>query len=143
MSVKEKQEQLVGAMKRWQKIENAAVAQTGKIMEQTDNTLIRLVAEIIQRDSNLHHRVQQTIIESIDREHINLSVDDLEKVWTSIDQHIQIEKKTIELAKQSLSALEGTKHPIQQYLLSYLLQDEQKHDKLLSDLELIKKGMYP
>jgi hypothetical protein len=92
MSVKEKQEQLVGAMKRWQKIENAAVAQTGKIMEQTDNTLIRLVAEIIQRDSNLHHRVQQTIIESIDREHINLSVDDLEKVWTSIDQHIQIEK---------------------------------------------------
>ena len=30
-----------------------------------------------------------------------------------------------------------------EYLISYLLADEQKHDKLLDDLALIKKRMYP
>lgn len=143
MSTKEKLEKLVDNMKRWQRIENAAVAQTSKIMEETEHPLIRLVAEIIQRDSNIHHRVQQAIIDSIERENINVFYDDLEKIWDSVEKHILIEKKTIELARGSLAALEGTKHPVQQYLLAYLLHDEQKHDKLLSDLELVKKRMYP
>lgn len=143
MSTKEKQERLVATMKKWQKIENAAVSQTGKIMEETDHPIIRLVAEIIQRDSNIHHRVQQTIIDSLDREHINISHDDLAGVWESIAKHIAIEKKTIELAREALDSLKGTKSPVQQYLVSYLLTDEEKHDKLLSDLELLKKGMYP
>ena len=143
MSTKEKLEKLVDNMKRWQRIENAAVTQTSKIMEETSHPLIRLVAEIIQRDSSIHHRVQQAIVDSIERENINVFYDDLAKVWDSVEKHILIEKKTIELAKSSLDALEGTKNPVQQYLLNYLLADEQKHDKLLSDLELIKKKMYP
>jgi len=143
MTTKEKLEQLVGAMRRWQKIENAAVTQTAKIMEESEHTLIRLVAEIIQRDSNMHHRVQQAIVESLERESVNVLVNDLEKVWGSIEKHIAIEKQTIEIAKTALSSLEGTKTPVQQYLLNYLLHDEEKHDKLLADLELLKKGMYP
>ncbi len=143
MGTKEKQEQLVAKMKRWQGIENAAVTQTSRILEDSDHPLIRLVAEIIQRDSTMHHRVQQTIIDSVERESINVFVDDLEKVWDAIEKHIAIEKKTIVLAKESIAALEGTKHPVQQYLLAYLLDDEEKHDRLLNNLELLKKGMYP
>ena len=143
MTTKDKQEQLVGSMRRWQKIENAAVTQTSKIMEETEHPLIRLVAEIIQRDSNMHHRVQQAIVDSLERESVNVLTTDLEKIWGSIEKHIAIERKTIELAKMSLQALEGTKSPVQQYLISYLLRDEEKHDALLSDLALIKKGMYP
>lgn len=143
MGTKEKLEQLAGKMRQWQKIENAAVAQTAKIMDETEHPLIRLVAEIIQRDSNAHHRVQQAVIDSLEKENINVLYEDLEKVWESIDKHIKIERKTIELARQSLEALEGTRFPVQQYLISYLLADEEKHDKLLSDLELIKKRMYP
>ena len=143
MKTKAKLEVRSNNMRKWKKIENAAVAQTAKIMEDSEHPLIRLVAEIIQRDSNLHHRVQQAVIDSIERESINVFYDDLEKVWDSIAKHIQIEKKTIGLARESLAALEGTKNPVQQYLISYLLHDEEKHDKLLSDLELIKKRMYP
>ena len=29
------------------------------------------------------------------------------------------------------------------YLLTWLLEDEKKHDKLLADLSLIKRAMYP
>ena len=32
---------------------------------------------------------------------------------------------------------------VQQYLVNYLIVDEEKHDKLLDDLNLIKMGMYP
>ncbi len=143
MSTKENLEKVATIMRRWQKIENAAVTQTSKVMDETENALIRLVMEIIQRDSNMHHRVQQTIIDSLERENINVFYDDLEKVWTGIERHIAIEKKTIELAKNALDALEGTRNPVQQYLISYLLADEEKHDKLLDDLALIKKRMYP
>jgi hypothetical protein len=143
MSTKEKQEALVETVKRWQKLEDAAVTQTSRILEETDHKLIRAVAEIIQRDSQMHRRVQQLVIDSLEKEAVPVLIDQLEKVWDSIDTHIQIEKKTIEMADESLKAIEGTKNVVQIYLLNYLLEDEKKHDKLLSDLDLIKKKMFP
>ena len=143
MSTKEKQEKLVEIMKRWQRVENAAVVQTSKVMDETEHPLIRLVMEIIQRDSHVHHRVQQAIIDSFEREAPHITPADLEKVWDSIEKHIATEKMTLELASEALQTIGGTKNIVQQYLLTYLLEDEEKHDKLLSDLEFIKKGMYP
>jgi len=143
MSTKEKQQELIKNMKNWQKLENKAVHQTAQIMTETEHPLIRLVLEIIQRDSNMHHRVQQMIIDSMETEQVELQADDLVNVWDSIEKHIQLEKKTIEMAQNSLAALKGTsKTVMQQYLISYLLTDEQKHDKLLADLDLIKRGMF-
>ncbi len=143
MSIKEKQEELVKTMKQWQQLENKAVAQTAKIMGEAKHPLIRLVMEIIQRDSNMHHRVQQMIIDATEKAFVEISPDDLVGVWDSIENHIQIEKKTIELAQKSLDALEGTsKTVMQQFLVNYLLTDEEKHDRMLSDLELIKRGMF-
>ncbi len=143
MSTKEKQEALVQQMKVWQKLENAAVSQTSKIMEETDHPLIRAVAEIIQRDSHMHYRVQQLIIDSLEKEAIPVLIDQLDKVWGTVEKHIEIERKTIEAARQSLEAIQGTRNVVQQYLLNYLMQDEKKHEKLLEDLDLIKKKMYP
>ena len=139
---RDKHLKLVENMRRWQGVETAAIAQTAKIMGDTDNPLIQLVATIIQRDSQTHHAVQQLIIDSITRS-FTLPVGDLDKVWDGIEKHIAIEKQTIELAKESLEQLDHQREGIYQYLLEYLLVDEQKHDKLLADLELIKKGMYP
>lgn len=143
MSTKEKQEKLVARMREWQRLEDATVAQTAKIKMKTENPLIRLVMEIIQRDSNMHHRIQQFIINSLEKERVNIPVEDLVAVWEAIEQHIEMERKTVELGKLSLAELEGSGNVVQQYLLTFLQADEQKHDKLLSDLELIKKGMYP
>jgi Asp-tRNA(Asn)/Glu-tRNA(Gln) amidotransferase C subunit len=143
MSTKEKQEKLLENMKRWQKLENAAIAQTSKIMAESDHPLIRTVAEVIQRDSHMHYRVQQLIIDSLEKESVPMLIDQLESIWGTIEQHIQVEKNTIEMATASLDAISGSRNVIQQYLLNYLLEDEKKHDKLLADLELIKKKMFP
>ena len=48
MGMKENLEKLAATMKRWQKLENAAIAQTARIMEQTEHPLIRQVMEIIR-----------------------------------------------------------------------------------------------
>ena len=58
MSTKELQAELIETMKRWQKVEDASLASTGRVIEKTDNSIVRIVMEIIQRDSAMHHRIQ-------------------------------------------------------------------------------------
>lgn len=142
MGKKEAQIQLVENMRRWQKVENAAVTSTAQIMEGTDNEYIRAVAEIINRDSQMHYRIQQLIVDSVTKTAV-MPVDDLKAVWDAIEKHIEIERRTIALATESLELLDHQRQGLQQYLLEYLLEDEKKHDNLLAKLELIKKGMYP
>jgi ferritin-like protein len=143
MSTKELQERIVANMKSWQKIENASAVSTGKIMEKTDHPIIRLVMEIIQRDSMLHHRVQEMVVETLERKAVALTPEQLAEVWGLIEEHIELEKKTIQHATEALDALKGKKMVVQEYLIHYLLQDETKHNKLLDSLAMIKKGMYP
>jgi hypothetical protein len=143
MSTKEIQESLVDNMKRWQKIENASIASTGKIIEKTENPVIRQVMEIIQQDSSMHYRVQGLIASSLEEKAISLTPEELAEIWELVEQHLQLEKKTIELAEEALGAIKGKKMVVQEYLLHYLLTDETKHDALLASLNKIKSGMYP
>jgi len=142
MSTKENLAKLVEILRDWQHVENATVAQTAQIIDRTQNPVIRLVMEIIQRDSAMHHRVQQFIIDSVEKQAITLTVDDLSQVWSAIEAHIEAERRTGELVAAAQKALAGTKDVVQQYLLTYLGHDEKKHDDMLQDLSLIKKGMY-
>lgn len=144
MSTKEAQEKIVSNMRKWQKIENASVASTGHVIEKTDNPIVRLVMEIIQRDSQMHYRVQELIADSLTTKAIALTPDEVGDVWGLIEKHIEIEKQTVALAKSSLREIEGKKGMlVQAYLLEYLLRDEEKHDAILEKLNQVKKGMYP
>jgi hypothetical protein len=143
MSTKELQEKLASSMKRWQKVENASVASTGQVIDKTENPVIRLVMEIIQRDSQMHYRLQELIIDSLEKKAIELNPEELADVWGLIEKHIEIEEKTIALAEESVDALKGAKMPVQQYLIGYLLEDERKHANMLTALDTIKRGMYP
>ncbi len=143
MSTKETQEKIIDNMHRWQKIENASVASTGEVINKTNNPLIRLVMEIIQRDSQMHFRIQEMIANSLESSTISLSPDELAEVWDLIEKHIKLEEKTVELANEAKAALKGKKMVVQEYLIDYLLIDEEKHNKILQTLETIKKGMYP
>ena len=143
MSTKEIQEQLAHQMGNWMKIENASVSSTSHVLEKTDNPVIRTVMEIIQADSQRHYKVQELIKASVDSNAITMTPDDLSDVWDLIEKHIAIEKKVVQLAHESLEAIKGKKMVVQEYLLRYLLEDEEKHNSLLEQLETIKKGMYP
>ena len=143
MSIKESQEKIAANMRDWQKIEKAGIASTGKIIEQSENPIVILIMEIIQRDSQMHYRVQQLIADSLETRTIALTPDELATVWGMIESHIALEKETVEIAEASLAALKGKKMVVQEYLLDYMLRDENKHIAILGTLETIKKGMYP
>ena len=142
MQTKELQAKLATDMKSWQKIENASVASTGQVIEQTENPIIRLVMEIIQSDSQMHHRVQQFIADSLEKTPTTLTPEEMSTVWAGIEKHIELEKKMVRNVAAAIELVKKRKMVVQEYLLSYLLEDEKKHDHLLDALERIKKGMY-
>lgn len=143
MTIKELQKELAASMRRWQKIENSAIASTGYVMEKTENPIIRLIMEIIQRDSQMHYLVQQWIADSVESKTVSLTPDELKKVWGLIERHTEIEEAMVEIVKEALDSLKGKKMYIQEYLLKYLREDETKHTNLLKSLEELKKGMMP
>lgn len=133
-------EELVATLKRWQEIETAAVAQTSAIMDKTKNPFIRLVMEIIRQDSAMHKRVQQVILDSLEKEAFSLTPEELADVWTLIEEHAEMEKETLVLAEK---ARRNCRLFAQRHLLTYLIEDEQKHDRLLAQLEDFKRNIYP
>ena len=143
MTMKEIQQEIISTMKSWQKVENRTVSLTGQIIEKTENPIVRLVMEIIQRDSQMHYRVQQWITDSLESGTVTLTPEELGEVWELIERHIELEKKSVEIAERSLASLKGKSMVIQNYLLSYLLEDESKHNNLLTSLDSIKRKMYP
>jgi hypothetical protein len=105
-------------------------------MEKTNNKLIWQIMEIIRNDSVQHHRVQQFIIESLTTSPVQLRPEELGEIWTEIEEHDEMEKETIEIAKQ---LRDECPHPVQKQLLNYLITDEEKHDQLLMSLNEFKK----
>jgi len=131
---------LVATLKRWQELEAESINQARAISEKTTNPLIRLVMEIIRQDSTTHARVQQVIIDSLEKEAFHLTPEELGEIWDSVEKHIAMEKETVELADKARRNMRGF---LQRYLLNYLIEDEQKHDRLLAQLEDIKRNLYP
>ena len=97
--------------------------------------------EIIQNDSQMHYRVQEWIADSLELKTVELTPDELSRIWQMIEHHVEIEKTALEMAKRSLLSLQGKKMVLQEFLLQYLAEDEEKHNNLLSHLEGIKKGL--
>jgi hypothetical protein len=143
MSTNELQNDLIERMRSWQKIEDAAVLQTSKVISKTENPLIRTVMEIINRDSMMHNRVQGMIADSIEKSAVSISYDDLSAVWDDVESHIQTEIKMHSAAQKTLEAIKGKNMIVAEYLLNYLVIDENKHNALLDALEGIKKAMNP
>ena len=143
MKSKVAQEELVANMRKWQKIEDASVTSTSQVIKKTQNPLVRMIMEIILRDSQMHYRVQEFIADSIERKAITMTTEELADVWKMIERHIDLEKKTLKIARKSIKSLKGQQGMVvQEYLLNYLLEDEKKHNDLLSRLDAIKRGVY-
>ena len=133
-------EELKSTLRRWQEIEVESIAQTSAIIAKTQNPLIQLIMEIIRQDSAMHKRVQQVILDSLEKQAFSLTPEELGEVWDLIEKHAAAEKETIELAEK---ARKNCRLFVQRHLLTYLTEDEQKHDRLLNQLEDFKRKLYP
>jgi len=136
----ENPEELSAILKNWQTLENAAITHTTEVISKTSNPLIQLLMEIIRQDSVMHHRVQQVLLDSIEKQAFTLTPEELAGLWDMIEKHAEVEKQTIELAEK---ARNNCRLFVQRHLLTYLIEDEKKHDRLLGQLEDFKRGIYP
>jgi rubrerythrin len=134
----EKVENMINVLRGWQGIERKAMNDTAEIMEETASPLIRMIMEIIRHDSLMHHRVQQFLIDSLTKESVTVSREDVAVIWDKIQAHDKAERETIKLAE---GLLEKSWDPVHKQLLTYLLSDEKKHDSLLDELSMVKTGM--
>jgi hypothetical protein len=133
-------EELKTTLKRWQEIEVAAVEQTTAVIDRTQNPLIKLIMEIIRQDSVMHKRVQQVILDSLEQQAFSLTPEELGDAWDMIEKHADLERDTIALAEK---AQRNCRLFVQRHLLTYLIEDEKKHETLLGQLANFKRGIYP
>ncbi len=136
----ENPEQLTTILKNWQDLETATITHTSAVIAKTKNPLIRLVMEIIRQDSEMHYRVQQVLLDSLEQQAFTLTPEELADIWDMVEKHAEMEKQTIELAE---AARKNCRLFVQRHLLTYLIEDEKKHDRLLGQLEDFKRNIYP
>ncbi|RJO67312.1 MAG: hypothetical protein C4523_09715 [Myxococcales bacterium] len=144
MSTKETLEFLTESVQKWQKIELASVTMARKSKEKTDNPLLLIVLEILERDSEYHHRLQQVLLEALENGTLPLKPEDVGLLSDLIDMHHKVEKDVIEIGRSCRGALgDQGGFVLPKFILDYLINDEEKHDALLDGLAKVKSGMYP
>jgi hypothetical protein len=131
---------LVGLLREWQQIEKDTIALTTRIGRKSGNPLVVTLMKIIQNDSKMHFKVQKALIDSMTDRAFSLRPEELGDMWEMIEKHAQMEKRTIQLAEQALG---NCRLFAQRQLLTYLLEDERKHDRILGQLENFKRKIYP
>lgn len=143
MKTKELEKGIAADLREWQKIENRAISLTGQAIEKTENPLLHLVMEIIQRDSQGHHRVQQFLLDTLEGTAVTLTPEQLAEVSQIVDKHMRAESEMMQKVEAALGVIRGKKLLVLEYFLNYLYEDECKHAKMLAALDTFKRGIYP
>lgn len=126
-------------IQKWQKLEDITIESCDKILNATDNTIVKTVAGIIKADSHKHKEILDVITVALTGT-ITLTPEELGDIAELIESHLKFEKESIELAEREI---DESRHFVVRQLLSYLLMDEQKHFKLLNQLRDFQRRLYP
>jgi len=134
------EEGVVKNFKEWQELENETFSLSEDLQKKSDNSFVKLVMEIIKRDSEKHKIMQQFVIDSFTKEAIHLSPQELIPLAEVLDKHIKAEAKSMGLANACIA---GTKNFFAGFISSMLIADEVKHHEMLTMLDQIKGQVYP
>ncbi len=72
---------LIEILRNWQKLEDAAVANTTEIIKNSRNPFIQIIMEIIRQDSVMHRRIQQLIIDSLEMKDFAIEPNEIALLW--------------------------------------------------------------
>ena len=136
----ENRDQFLSDLDEWLKVEAATRKSCSDVQKKTENPLVHMVAEIIRRDSKTHIEVLKLIKDNLTKQAISLTPDELADIWDLLDNHREMEQKSVDMAEK---ALRESRIFVIRHLLTYLLDDESKHLKLLNQLEDFKRQIYP
>ncbi len=138
--VKHTGEELAKILKEWHGLEDETIKFAEDLMKKSNNPFVKVVMEMIKRDSEKHKAMQQFAIDHLTKESVHLSPEELIPLGDVLEKHVQAEAKSMGLAN---TALTQSRDFFTSFIVSYLMADEIKHHEMLTKLEQIKGKLYP
>ncbi len=130
-------DKLIAALEDWMELEDETIKHADATLKKTKNKLVKMTMEMIKNDSQKHKAMQKLLADSLTKEALILTPDDLMDLSDGLNKHLAAEAKTLEIAD---AALNESKLFVTRYILSYLIADEQKHHSLLAKLNELKRA---
>jgi hypothetical protein len=128
---KEKRD-MADVMADWQKVETDTVEFTGKEMPHAKNILTKTMLQVIELEARKHRLLQQMIIDSMKKEAVNLSPEELGILSGYINRYLEAEGKKL-CEAEGASPQSGPF--VTSYLLSYLMEDLKTQSCILKQFE--------
>lgn len=133
----EESEEFLNLIREWQALEDKTIASAEELMSKSNNPLVKMTMEMIKHDSEKHKVMQQMIIDSVTKEAVHLSPEELAPLSDLLNKHMEAEARSLSLAD---AALEKSELFVTRYILSYLIADETKHHNLINKLNELKRA---
>ncbi len=135
----ESSEEFLTMIKEWIVLEDETIASADELISKANNPFVKMRMEMVKHDSGKHKEMLQWIIDNLTKEAVHLTPDEIMPVSALLQKHLEVEAKSIVLAK---NALRKSGLPIVRYILSALLDDETKHHEQIIMLnDEIKKAI--
>jgi hypothetical protein len=136
-------EKIVEHIRGWKELDGKSASLIEETIARCDHPVVCTVMEIIRRDAELHSRVLELIVESMERKPLTMSLDQFGEVVGLIQQHFEVKEKMVKATEESLAVAKDKSLGIQRFLLTYVLEDERKHQAMLQGIERVKRTLYP
>ncbi len=125
-------EDIIGKIVDWQTVEANNIEYAAKEISKAKNPLIRTILQALKLDSEKRRLIQQMILDSIEKEAVNLSPDELGELSGHVNRQVESEEKAALLGKE---VFEESELAVPRYLLSYLIDDLKRHNDLLRQFD--------
>ncbi|MDA8169910.1 MAG: hypothetical protein M0Z59_09500 [Nitrospiraceae bacterium] len=128
----ETSDEFLNLMVDWQSVETETIGYTKKEIPKTGNPLTRTILQALKLEAEKHCLIQQMIVESVKKQAVNLSPEELTVLSNHLNRQMAVEEKNLSTAEQ---ALEKSELFISRYLLSYLISDLKHQNELFRELD--------
>ncbi len=136
----EESKECLDSIRKWQGLEDQAMAGARRLLAGTKNPLVRMTMELILHDSEKHKLVQQMILDYATKESLHISPDELDSLSEVLNKHVEAESDSLCIAE---AVMKESELFITRFLLSYLIADEAKHHALVKQLDDLKRATIP
>jgi uncharacterized tellurite resistance protein B-like protein len=140
MAKKHTGEELAKVLAEWYSLEDQTIKLAEDLMKKSDNSFVKVIMEMIKRDSEKHKIMQQFAIDHLTKEAFHLTPQELIPLGEVLEKHVQAEAKSMGLAN---SAITMSRDYFTNFIVSYLMADEIKHHEMLTKLDQIKGKVHP
>jgi len=128
----EKSGDFLKLMADWQAVEERMVGYAEDEKAKSQHPVIRAVLDILELDAQKYCRLQQMVAESVKKEALHLSPEELQALSAHINKRLEMEERTLALAEK---AAEKSQVFFPRYLLQYLISSLKKENALLRQFD--------